>query len=228
MQLHPDFSYKVDLVGNEQQPVLIIDHFLSDPVIAVEFCATHAQFNDADAFYPGVRSPAPELYLQTIHRNLKDLIYATFSINDSMVRRVFSDYSIVVTPPTQLSLMQCLPHYDSLIASELAAVHYLCGSDKGGTSLYRHKDTGFEYVDSGRSATYIEKLNDGLSKTAYPQRYMNGSNQLFEQIASYEAVFNRMIIYRCTSLHSGNIAPDFLFDPNPRTGRLTLNTFIGA
>lgn len=228
MQLHPDFSYKVDLVGNEQQPVLVIDHFLSDPFIAVEFCATHAQFNDADAFYPGVRSPAPEAYLQTIYRNLKDIIYATFSINDSMVRRVFSDYSMVVTSPTQLSLMQCLPHYDSLIVSELAAVHYLCGGDKGGTSLYRHRDTGFEYIDGGRAATYMEKLNDGLSKTAYPKRYMNGSNQLFEQIASYEAVFNRMIIYRCTSLHSGNIAPDFSFDPNPRTGRLTLNTFIGA
>ena len=30
MQLHPDFSYRVDLVGNEQQPVLVIDNFLSE------------------------------------------------------------------------------------------------------------------------------------------------------------------------------------------------------
>jgi hypothetical protein len=29
-------------------------------------------------------------------------------------------------------------------------------------------------------------------------------------------------------LHSGNIAPDFLFDTNPRTGRLTINTFISG
>lgn len=228
MQLHPDFSYRVDLVGNERQPVLVVDNFLSDPLVAVEFCATHAQFNTADAFYPGVRSPAPAVYLQTIYRNLKDIIYATFSINDSMVKRVFSDYSMVVTPPNQLNLMQCLPHYDSLIATELAAVHYLCDREHGGTSLYRHRSTGFEYVDSGRKKTYSEQLTHDINGSGYEQAYMNGSNQFFEQIASYEAVFNRMIIYRCTSLHSGNIAPDFLFDANPRSGRLTINTFIGA
>jgi hypothetical protein len=227
MQLHPDFSYRVDLVGDEQQPVLVIENFLSDSLIAVE-CVTHAQFKSADAFYPGVRAPAPEVYLQTIYRNLKRIIYTTFSINDSMVRRVFSDYSIVTTPPNQLSLMQCLPHYDSLIATELAAVHYLCDGDKGGTSFYRHRDTGFEYVDQNRSAIYKEKLTDGINSTPYRQAYMNGSNHLFEQIASYEAVFNRMIIYRCTSLHSGNIAPDFSFDANPLKGRLTINTFIGT
>jgi hypothetical protein len=227
MQLHPDFSYRVDLVGDERQPVLVIENFLSDSLIAVE-CVTHAQFKSADAFYPGVRAPAPEVYLQTICRNLKRIIYTTFSINDSMVRRVFSDYSIVTTPPNQLSLMQCLPHYDSLIATELAAVHYLCDGDKGGTSFYRHRDTGFEYVDQNRSAIYKEKLTDGINSTPYRQAYMNGSNHLFEQIASYEAVFNRMIIYRCTSLHSGNIAPDFSFDANPLKGRLTINTFIGT
>lgn len=228
MQLHPDFSYKVDLVGNEQQPVLVIDNFLSDPLIAVEFCVNHGQFNSADAFYPGVRSPAPEVYLQTIYHNLKDIIYTTFSINDSMVRKVFSDYSIVITPPKKLSLMQCLPHYDSLIATELAAVHYLCGREQGGTSFYRHRSTGFEYIDEARTDLYSRELICELEGAVYPQAYMNGSNHLFEQIASYEAVFNRMIIYRCTGLHSGNIAPDFLFDANPRKGRLTINTFIGT
>lgn len=228
MQLHPDFSYRVDLVGDERQPVLVIDNFLSDPLTAVEFCATRAQFERADAFYPGVRAPAPEVYLQTIYHHLKPIIYTTFSINDSMVKRVFSDYSMVMTPPDQLSLMQCLPHYDSLISSELAAIHYLCEGDKGGTSFYRHRDTGFEYIDHNRSAIYTEKLADGINSAPYRQAYMNGSNHLFEQIASYEAVFNRMIIYRCTSLHSGNIAPDFLFDANPRKGRLTINTFIGT
>ncbi len=228
MQLHPDFIYRVDWVGDERQPVLVIDNFLSEPLVAVEFCAAHAQFKRADAFYPGLRSPVPEVYLRTIYNNLKQIIYTTFSINDSMVRRVFSDYSMVMTPPDQLSLMQCLPHYDSLIASELAAVHYLCGREHGGTSFYRHRDTGFEYVDHNRSATYTEKLTDGINSAPYRQAYMNGSNHLFEQIASYEAVFNRMIIYRCTSLHSGNIAPDFLFDANPRKGRLTINTFIGT
>ncbi|MDO8342410.1 MAG: DUF6445 family protein [Cellvibrio sp.] len=227
MQLHPDFSCRVDYVGNEQQPVLVVDNFLSDPVYLVEFCARHTNLNKVDALYPGLRASAPDNYIQLIYCYLRDTICTTFAIDDSMVTHVKADYSMVLTPVNQLKLTQCLPHYDSLNSSELAAVHYLCGSDKGGTSLYRHRDTGFEYVDSSRAAFYTEQLRSGINNVPYPQRYMNGSNQLFEQIASYEAVFNRMIIYRCTSLHSGDIAPDFLFDSNPRTGRLTINTFIG-
>lgn len=228
MQLHPDFSCRVDLVGNEQQPVLVVDNFLSDPAYLVEYCAQHTTLNRVDASYPGLRASVPDRYIQLIYCYLRDAICTAFSINDSMVKHVKADYSMVLTPVKQLKLAQCLPHYDSLIASELAAVHYLCGSDKGGTSLYRHRGTGFEYVDSSRAAIYTETLTGEVNDTPYPQGYMNGGNHLFEQTASYEAKFNRMIIYRCTSLHSGNIAPDFLFDPNPRKGRLTINTFIGT
>lgn len=228
MQLHPEFSCRVDYVGNELQPVLVVDNFLSDPAYLVDFCARHIALDRVDALYPGLRASAPENYIQLIYYYLRDTICATFAITDSMVTHVKADYSIVLTPVNQLKLTQCLPHYDSLIPSELAAVHYLCASDKGGTSLYRHRSTGFEFVDKGRASFYTEQLTSEINIAPYPQRYMNGSNELFEQIASYEAIFNRMIIYRCTSLHSGNIAPDFVFDSNPRTGRLTINTFIGT
>lgn len=228
MHLHADFSYRVDLVGSEQQPVLVVDNFLSEPDYLVDFCERYATLNKIDALYPGLRASAPDNYIQLIYHYLRDIICTTFAITESMVTHVKADYSMVLTPVKQLMLPQCLPHYDSLIPSELAAVHYLCGSDHGGTSLYRHRGTGFEYVDKDRAHTYMEQLAAEVNEVPYPQQYMNGSNQLFEQIASYEAIFNRMIIYRCTSLHSGNIAPDFVFDPNPRTGRLTLNTFIGA
>ncbi|HEY5806996.1 MAG TPA: DUF6445 family protein, partial [Povalibacter sp.] len=49
---------------------------------------------------------------------------------------------------------------------------------------------------------------------------------LFERIARYEAVFNRALIYRGSLLHSVNVPNDFVPDTNPRTGRLTLNTFL--
>ena len=228
MHLHSDFSYRVDRVGSERQPVLVIDNFLSDPDSLIEFCARYIKLNRVDALYPGLRASAPEGYIQLIHYYLRDIIHSTFDIDDSMVKHVKADYSMVLTPPEQLKLPQCMPHYDSLITTELAAVHYLCGSEHGGTSLYRHRSTGFEYIDEARTDIYAEQLIRDLESAAYPKAYMNGSNHLFAQIASYEAVFNRIIIYRCTSLHSGNIAPDFSFEQNPRAGRLTINTFIGA
>jgi hypothetical protein len=59
-----------------------------------------------------------------------------------------------------------------------------------------------------------------------PAGFVNASTPLFEQLASYDAVFNRALVYRGTSLHSGSIPADFVPDSDPRTGRLTLNTFL--
>jgi hypothetical protein len=37
-----------------------------------------------------------------------------------------------------------------------------------------------------------------------------------------------MLVYKRNSLHSGSIPPDFVPDPNPATGRLSINSFIDA
>ena len=49
---------------------------------------------------------------------------------------------------------------------------------------------------------------------------------MFERIADYEAVFNRMLVYRSRNLHSASLAPSFVGSADPRTGRLTLNLFL--
>lgn len=228
MSMHKQFKYRVDFVGKEQLPVLVVDNFLSAPEQLVEYCILNGKFNSVNAFYPGVRSPAPEIYVQMLYQYLHEIIYNTFSLKGPMVRTVQSDFSMVVTPPAQLKTIQCMPHFDSLNTYELAAVHYLCESSFGGTSLYRHRSTGFESVDQLRFPHYSKTLQDELASRPYPQTYMNGDNHLFERAVSYEAEYNRIIIYPCNCLHSGNISPDFSFERDPRKGRLTVNTFIGV
>ena len=224
-QLHEKFRYSVDYVGNECEPVLIIDEFLADAKSLVDF-AQQSNFNSADTYYPGLRAPAPNLYLEILSHYLHDIVAQTFGLRDENVKSAKADFSLVVTPPKNLKPMQTIPHFDSTKRSELAAVHYLCDREKGGTSLYRHRATGFEYVDEKRIHDYGEIVRGEMEKSSCLPAYINGSNDHFVRIASYEAVFNRFIMYRCTSLHSGNIASDFDFDKNPETGRLTLNTFI--
>jgi hypothetical protein len=46
-------------------------------------------------------------------------------------------------------------------------------------------------------------------------------------IGRIEARFNRMIVYLSSSLHCASIPKEFVFDPNPSTGRLTVNAFLG-
>jgi hypothetical protein len=57
-------------------------------------------------------------------------------------------------------------------------------------------------------------------------QYIKGNTALFEQVAKEEGVFNRMLVYRRNSLHSGCIGTDFVPDRNPRSGRLSINAFI--
>lgn len=225
---HEHFQYKVEHVGAEQQPVLIIDNFLDKPELLIDYCAQYGQFNSADAMYPGVRAKAPDSYLQALYQYLRPILTDVFALKDEQIKTIDSSYSMVVTPPAQLKPLQAIPHVDSLNSNELASVFFLCGQEQGGTSLYRHRDTGFESLNAERSKIYMGAMNEAVKNRPIHKQYMNGSNEHFERIANYEARFNRFIMYRCTSLHSGNINPDFDFQTNPRTGRLTLNTFIGC
>ncbi|MFL6577360.1 MAG: DUF6445 family protein, partial [Povalibacter sp.] len=86
---------------------------------------------------------------------------------------------------------------------------------------------GFEYIDESRRDPYLKTLEtEREGQNAPGPSYINGDTALFEQIAKQDGVFNRILIYRRNSLHSGSINPDFVPDPNPATGRLSINSFL--
>jgi hypothetical protein len=225
-RLHPKFSYGVYRVGNEQTPLLVVDNFLDNAQRLIELCIENYQFDRVDNYYPGRRMDAPVAYTYAIHFYLLKLIAEVFGLTAENVAGIKSLYSLVITPPEQLTIQQCLPHIDSYLVGDLACVHYLCDQNKGGTSLYRHKKTGYEKLTAESIDYYKQTVLDEGALAIEKKAYMNGSNDYFEAIAEIEAQFNRMIIYPSNILHSGNIAPGFDFDPNPASGRLTLNSFI--
>lgn len=224
-RLDAKFSYKAYRVGQSQAPLLIIDNFIEEADSLVAYCQANCHFDNNDRFYPGQRMAAPARYTQALLLNLAGVFEAVFQLPPHELAGAKTLYSLVTTPPEALLPQQCLPHVDSVQAGDLACVHYLCSADKGGTSLYRHRQTGLEVIGEEAIANYNQTLID-QGVLALPKAYMNGSNDYFEQIASVDAQFNRLVVYPSNILHSGNIAADFKFDPNPLTGRLTLNSFI--
>jgi hypothetical protein len=209
LETHPDLRLRKLSIGAEQAPLLVIDNFIADPDRLVRKAAG-TQFTVPSRFYP-------------------DVLFAHFGLQGRSLRFSMSHYSLVTTPPEKLAAIQRIPHVDSLDGSGLATIHYLFKADLGGTAFYRHRKTGFEYVDEVRADTYFRSLeseNDGPDMPA--AEYINGNTALFEQIASEDGVFNRMLVYRRNSLHSGCIAKGFVPDPNPLTGRLSVNCFIDA
>lgn len=226
LTIHPEFHFKSIVVGREKTPVIIIDNFINDAHQLVDYCLKNYNFSRVDNFYPGVRMLAPNMYVHTIYDYLSDLFAKVFNVERQSISRGKSFYSLVVTPPEQLKSAQCLPHVDSYESRDYACVHYLCGKELGGTSLYRHRKTGFERITEDRLSVYNQTVNTEGAPAALQNSYMNGSNDYFDQIACVDAVFNRLVVYPANVLHSGNISKDFAFDSNPSSGRLTLNSFI--
>ena len=213
-------------IGREAAPLLIIDGFVDDPDRLVRQ-AVPKRFSAGGRFFPGIRAKAPLTYQRFLAGALHDLIVEFFRLDASGLRLTMCHYSLVTTRPAELCMEQRVPHIDSPDPRGLASVHYLFRANHGGTAFYRHRETGFERIDRSRSERYFRSLERQVSgPNAPPPAYINGDTPLFEQVARADGVFNRIVVYPRNSLHSGCIAGDFLPDPDPLSGRLSINSFI--
>lgn len=223
---HPDLRIEKLSLGREGAPLLVIDNFVAEPDRLVKKAVT-APFASGGRFYPGIRCKAPPSYEHFLTTRLQPLLAEHFGLASRTLRLPMCHFSLVTTPAAQLEPMQRIPHVDSLSRDGFATVHYLFKANLGGTAFYRHRATGYESLDEVRGPEYFRVLE---SESAGPDRpetkYIDGDTAIFEQIASVAGVFNRMLVYRRNSLHSGSIDPAFQPDANPLTGRLSINSFI--
>lgn len=228
LRLHDRIHIEARRVGGEALPVLVVDNFLSSPEILVDYAAVHCVFEGvSDAFYPGVRAPIPPIYCFALRAFLGDAIRDAFGLANSVVTGELSHFSLVTTAPGDLSVPQRMPHFDNTNPKQLAVLHYLCAPQLGGTSFYRHRRTGFEYIDAARRPLYANAVSEDLARLGPPPgRYICGDDPMFERTACFAAAYNRVLIYRSIDLHSADIGAGFHFDGSPRTGRLTANTFF--
>lgn len=214
--------------GKERQPLLLVDDFLPNPHQWVTAALQQQNVMPASGGYPGLRSPAPRAIGERVLAGYAEEITRLFGLPIAALPQIDSYFSLVCTPPAQLSLVQRMPHVDQADPAQLAAVLYLCGASHGGTSFYRHRSTGYEMLTPDRLTDYQQSLRADLRQHGSPQGYIQGDTALFERILQVPAEFNRLIVYRCSSLHSGDISNRSAFDLNPRTGRFTVTLFFSG
>jgi hypothetical protein len=226
LSLHPDIRIQKLTIGSERRPLIVIDNLIADPDKLIRRAATRP-YVDLPSYFPGIRAGAPLAYQHLFETQLKGMLLDYFQLENRTFKFQMCHYSLVTRRPDKLDFLQRIPHIDSVSSHGLASVHYLFKGNYGGTAFYRHRKTGFEYVDESRKETYYACLETEKHGPHAPtEGYINGDTALYEQIAKYDGVFNRVLIYRKNSLHSGCIDKDFVPDPNPLTGRLSINTFI--
>ena len=227
IQAHPELRLQVRRIGAEGAPLLVIDQLVADPERLVRK-AGRSQFAPQGAMFPGIRARAPLSYEAFLERLVRPLLAEVFELPpDARLSFPLCHYSLVTHAPEKLAFLQRIPHIDSATGRGLATVHYLFHGGWGGTAFYRHRGTGYEYVDEGRELAYFTRLEqESRSPDAPGPGYIGEDTPLFERIDKVDGIFNRMVVYRRNSLHSGTIDNARIPPPDPATGRLSINSFI--
>ncbi len=220
---------RVEFIGQEKNPLLIIDNFFAAPEQLREQASSEPGFiAQASDFYPGLRKHiAGDYPAQSLHTVIP-LVREVFAIAPELQAQMsLCAFSLTTTPPEQLRPIQSVPHIDTPDPLQFAMVHYLCAESFGGTSFYRHRSTGFETITQERLANYFKILKQQVMDEQQTHfDYINGDTRLFERIYQTPLVFNRTVIYRSNQLHSGDIKSDSGLSADPAHGRLTANSFF--
>ena len=212
-------------IGRENQPLLKIENFLRDIKPLRDYAINVNGYTPAE-IYPGVRMLLPPDYLQALLTHAQRYLLELFDLDLKKFDKGESFFAIVTRHPKDLQFLQKIPHFDAPFKESIAAIHYLADVENCGTSFYRHRATGFEYIDMNRNDVYASAIETEFrDKHQSLDGYISGNTDEFELIQSEPAVANKILIYRGSTLHSGNIHPDYNFDSNPATGRLTITTF---
>jgi hypothetical protein len=215
-------------IGFERHPVMVIDGFMPEPEGLVAYAESGDSFcASPHDYYPGVRKPTPPQYAADLCATYAKLLREAFALGGTEPHALLSALSITTTLPGKLRPIQRLPHFDTSDPRQLAVVHYLCEPRHGGTSFYRHRKSGYETISQDRLRGYAELLKQQvMTEYTPPPGYMDGDNPLFERIASFDAQFNRALVYPGRLLHSGDIRQLQTEVNGVRTARLTANTFL--
>jgi hypothetical protein len=230
--LNKNLSIKLLNAAHAVQKIIVIENLLEHPQALIEFAAQHsftpAPGQASGKGYPGVQLVPPSAYSQTITDFIKPLIQKEFGVAETLeMRKSECAISLMTLKPKELNPAQCVPHFDTSNINQFAIILYLCDQSHGGTAFYRHNATGFEFITPQTSSQYFDSFLAELKAQPPAQEYFTDSNTQFTKLGVLPAAVNRMVIYRSCTLHSPYLTnPEHSINADPRTGRLTVNTFV--
>jgi hypothetical protein len=210
--------------------VVFIENFLEDPRELLNVAAK-SNFSpypglDQKKGYPGLRAPIPTEYSENLTQLLEPLIKVNFRIPEHLeIRKSECAFSLTNVQPEELGPLQRTPHFDASTPFHMAVLLYLCDEIHGGTGFYRHNSTGLQQITRETRDIYLDAYYQEINECRPKARYFDRSDENFTFLGMIPARFNRLVVYPGSILHSACINPARSISSDPRTGRLTANTF---
>ncbi|MEX0300605.1 MAG: DUF6445 family protein, partial [Kordiimonas sp.] len=185
-------------MGGEQNTVVAIDNFLADPHALMAYASMKPDFTAPEnPFYPGVRKTLPASYDSMLRDALTPVLQKEYNLPEENFSVDTCHYSLVTKGAQELHPLQCAPHFDATTERQFASILYLTETDMGGTSLYRHRGSGFEHISAARIPRYEAMRQEDIRRYGPPTRgYINGDTPAFQRICNVSWRFNRLVIYR--------------------------------
>ncbi len=212
-------------IGREGRVIAVVDHFARDPE-RLRALAETAEYQPRGDYYPGRRAAVPPDYFRDVGPLLSSL-FRRLAGPGAQVGVERALFALVSTPAAELGLAQRVPHIDSSDPARFAIVHYLGLEDQGGTAFYRHRSTGFETISPDRHRAYLDRLERDFAAQGQPGAgYIAGDTPLFERTELVGYRFNRAVIYPGNLLHCSANEDRMALPDDPRTGRLTVTSFL--
>lgn len=221
-----DLVIDLDRIGRSGETILIIDGYLADPD-ALVMAASQAEWREmAPGGYPGRRAALPGPYVRALLRRLDRPIRQRLLPPRHRLSRFDCSFSMVTRRPAQLDAVQRVPHIDIARPTRVAILHYLCDPRFGGTAFFRQDATGLEQIGPKDRQRYLAARAHDLSALRPEHSYPDTTTPGYTRTAWAAARYNRIIVYRSFTLHSGIIDAPERLTADPRTGRLTATFFV--
>lgn len=226
--INPSAPFRVFRMGPEAEPLVIVENLFANVQSLVDWAARDDGWGPAGAAYPGIRRPTPDDYLQNVFHALRRILGQIFEFGEEQRFRLDSSFAMVTHVPEELRHNQRVPHVDRTGPLDLAMVHYLCDGSFGGTNFFAHRSTGWQRITAEREQAYNKQLNSEMNEQILPNGFPAPDHPLYDHLATVEAAFNRLVVYRAGILHSPAIERFSRYSADPRKGRLTVTSFLFA
>jgi len=226
--VNPQANISIQRIGVQQTPIIVVDDFLLKLDEFRSLACVQTFTDDAHSYYPGIRALLPKAYVITVLDALFQTIYDVYNI-PTQLRLTPQDryFSLITKQPEQLSLLQCMPHFDTPRPYYFAILHYLQTSEHGGTGFFRHRPTQLERIDEHNMSHYFSTAEQFINNHSKPEQgYCVASNDQFQCYDNISYQTNRLVVYPGNLLHSTLVNQASDISADPKQGRLTANLFI--
>ena len=221
--LNPNLDIQTRPIAKSNINAFIIDNLLDNFEALLDYANDKAYFlppGSDGTLYPGSRDDMPTPYYDLLASVIKQVFNQS---KEQIIAKCW--LSKITLKPDELGPLQTMPHYDSLLVEDMAAVHYCNDNSLGGTNFYRYKKLDKLVLEKADEQAILAMLKEHqVANDA--KGYINETNSVFEKVDTIEAKPNRLVLYPGNILHSPVVTQLVNFDKKHKQNRTSVNSFF--